>query len=282
MLRGWNMNMRTKRGIGLGLSICLVASTAAAVHAQAPRGNRDQPGRTQVEERGRTQVEGRSRIDSRVRTETRVHERSTQLLRSSVFVGSTVNLVGGTQFGTVRDVVISDGGCIDYVIVTYDNRLVPVPWDVISYNFDQHVVMVDIDQAQLRSIPTFTQFSELSNASFVQKVHSFYKTDERAHQRRTNRPIRNDRSGRDDRSDLRRPATREDRGSTALPGARAGARDNKSAEPRSPSQSGERDKSAPDARPEQKPAPKAAPPGTQPGNGQNNPNNDRDKDQKGQ
>jgi hypothetical protein len=120
---------------------------------------------------------------------------STDILRSSVMIGSTVNFQGGASLGRVTDFVINDGGCVEYVVVSYQNRFVPVPWMATTYNSADRILMLGIDQAQLGQIPTFAAFTELSNAQFAQKINKFYKVDSRTSERRVNKPVPDDKSG---------------------------------------------------------------------------------------
>jgi hypothetical protein len=145
---------------------------------------------------GQQRNEGRGSatgVETKQRTETT--RSSTDILRSSVIVGSTVNFQGGTSLGRVTDFVINDGGCVEYVVVSYQNRFVPVPWMAATYNSADRILMLGIDQAQLGQIPTFAQFTELSNTQFVQKVKTFYKVDSRTRERGVNKPVPDDRSG---------------------------------------------------------------------------------------
>jgi hypothetical protein len=120
---------------------------------------------------------------------------STDVLRSSAIIGSTANFQGGTALGKVTDVVINDGGCVEYVVVGYQNRFVPVPWMAMTYNSSNRTFMLRIDQAQLGQIPTFAQFTELSNAQFGQKVNAFFKVDSRTSEQRANKPVTDDHPG---------------------------------------------------------------------------------------
>ena len=114
---------------------------------------------------------------------------STDILRGSVMIGSTVNFQGGTALGQVTDFVINDGGCVEYVVVSYQNRFVPIPWMATTYNSADRILLLGIDQAQLHQIPTFLQFTELSNAQFAQKVNTFYRLGARTSERRVNKPV---------------------------------------------------------------------------------------------
>jgi PRC-barrel domain len=120
---------------------------------------------------------------------------SKDILRSSAIIGSTANFQGGTALGKVTDVVINDGGCVEYVVVGYQNRFVPVPWTAMTYNSSNRTCMLRGDQAQLGQIPTFAQFTELSNAQFAQKVNAFFKVDSRSSEQRANKPVTDDHPG---------------------------------------------------------------------------------------
>jgi hypothetical protein len=120
---------------------------------------------------------------------------SADIFRSSAIIGSTANFQGGTALGKVTDVVINDGGCVEYVVVGYQSRFVPVPWMAATYNSGNRTLMLRIDQAQLSQIPTFAEFTELSNAQFSQKVNAFYKVDSRTSEQRANKPVTDDHSG---------------------------------------------------------------------------------------
>jgi hypothetical protein len=120
---------------------------------------------------------------------------STGILRSTAMMGSAVNFRDGSALGKVSDFVINDGGCVQYVVVSYQNRFVPVPWGATTYNSADRSLMLAIDQAQLGQIPTFGQYSELSNAQFGQKVNTFFKVDARSSEQRANKPVSDDKSG---------------------------------------------------------------------------------------
>ncbi len=75
----------------------------------------------------------------------------------------------------MRDCVFNNSGCIEYAIVDYGNRLVPVPWGVANFDFGRRAFRVGITRDRLRDLPTFTNIAELNNAQFTQRVHSFYR-----------------------------------------------------------------------------------------------------------
>ncbi len=113
-----------------------------------------------------------------------------QYFPGSAIVGVPATLQDGSNFGTVRDCIFSNGGCIEYAVVDYGNRLVPVPWGVGNFDFGRRAFRVGITRDRLRDLPTFTNISELNNAQFTQRVHSFYRGNQLMEngQRRTANP----------------------------------------------------------------------------------------------
>jgi hypothetical protein len=101
-------------------------------------------------------------------------ELGNQILRGSQIIGATVNLRAGSRFGTVNDFVFGDGGCVQYVIASYGNDFVPIPWGAAAWAPGQRVLTVDIDPGRIRDMPRFHQISELTNHQFSDKVQTFY------------------------------------------------------------------------------------------------------------
>jgi len=98
-----------------------------------------------------------------------------QILRGSQIIGATVNLRGGSRFGTISDFVLGDGGCVDYVVASYQNQYVPIPWAAAMYQPGSRILLVDIDAARIHEMPMFRTFAELSNRQFSDRVHTFYR-----------------------------------------------------------------------------------------------------------
>ncbi len=98
-----------------------------------------------------------------------------QILRGSQIMGATVNLRGGSRFGTVSDFVLADSGCVEYVIASYGNQYAPIPWGVAMWVPGQRVLSVDIDPGRIHDIPMYRRISELTNHQFSDKVHTFYR-----------------------------------------------------------------------------------------------------------
>lgn len=181
------MKVRPQTLIGLFAVGCMGVAGIHFADAQAPRGTKlpDRPDSVQQQQRDAAQRGTRTRNDrARIEGRSRTAVRATTHIRSSVFIGAPVSLSGGASLGTVQEIVFGDGGCVDYVIVNYDNRLVPVPWAAGSFRATDRAFLLTIEESQLTLLPTFTDFAVLSDATFVAKVDTFFKVDARTRDRR--------------------------------------------------------------------------------------------------
>jgi hypothetical protein len=79
--------------------------------------------------------------------------------RAKQVLGAKVNIENNHGIGVVEDIVFSDDGNIEYMVVANEGKLVSVPWDAARFNFEQRTAVVGITQERFREIPTFTQES---------------------------------------------------------------------------------------------------------------------------
>lgn len=163
-----------------------------------------------------TQVETR-------RTETTTT--TTEVRRVSTVIGATVRVASDQEFGRVEDVVINQSGCIDYVVLAYEQRFYVVPWTVTTVDFGTKVITVDIARDRLLKAPSFTgdHWTEISTTAFREKLHTFYgerinrreRTEDRREQRRIDRDDRRrDERQERNRPDINRPRPERDRPET--------------------------------------------------------------------
>jgi len=76
--------------------------------------------------------------------------------RAKQILGSKVQLQGNATAGTVDDIVFSDAGDIEYLIVVDQGQYRTIPWSAAKYNMDQRVAVVNITTEQYKVVPTFT------------------------------------------------------------------------------------------------------------------------------
>jgi len=78
-------------------------------------------------------------------------------LRAKQILGMQISIKNNTAVGTVDDIVLSDAGEVEYLIVqTSEKKLVSVPWSAAVWSADNKTGVVDITPDQWKSIPTYT------------------------------------------------------------------------------------------------------------------------------
>jgi len=107
---------------------------------------------------------------------TRTETRSTTTAsyhRITTVVGTAFSL-GSENVGKVVDVVFDDGGCIAYVLVQDAEGFIPVPWSVVTVNYDQKVVTVQsstVTVEKLREVRfTEARMPNFSDPAFTQRM----------------------------------------------------------------------------------------------------------------
>jgi hypothetical protein len=101
---------------------------------------------------------------------------SMQARRMKQVLGSRITIAGGAAIGTVDDIVFSDDGCIDYLIVLNEGRYVTVPWQAAKFDFQQRTATINITQDRYREIPVFTstQWPNFYEPSYMTRVYGYY------------------------------------------------------------------------------------------------------------
>ena len=132
-------------------------------------------------------TEACSQVQERTRTTTTV-----QVRRMSTVIGASVQLQAGGAFGRVEDIIINEEGCIDFVIVASEQKLIAVPFSVTRLDFERRVVSINVERELLVKAPSFArnQFPDLSlNSEFSRKVTTHFKVQgERRERPREKRP----------------------------------------------------------------------------------------------
>ena len=103
----------------------------------------------------RTQTEG-VQVPGQVPSD-RTSARPMAFHRAKQILGSKVGIESGLSIGTVEDIVFSDDGMIEYMVVANESKLVSVPWAAAKFNFDQRMATVAISQEKFQQIPTYTE-----------------------------------------------------------------------------------------------------------------------------
>jgi hypothetical protein len=113
--------------------------------------------------------------------------------RAKNLLGTKMNIEGNTNVGTVDDIVFSDDGVIQYLIVTTaDNKLFTVPWEATKFDWTQRTATININQERFRTIPTYTvetypQFYAPAYRTDIYRVYGLTPGQERRLERRIER-----------------------------------------------------------------------------------------------
>ena len=102
---------------------------------------------------------------------------TTKTYRAKEVLGTRMSIEGGTNVGTVDDMVISDDGVIQYLIVaTADNKLFTVPWEAPKFNWTQRTAVIPITQERFRAIPTYTveTYPQFYTPTYRTEIYRFY------------------------------------------------------------------------------------------------------------
>ena len=105
-----------------------------------------------------------------------------QVRRVSTVIGAAVQLQAGGDFGRVEDIVINEDGCIDFVVVVFEEKLIAVPFSITRLDFARRVVALNVQREVLVKAPTFArnQFPDLSvNSDFSRRITTHFKAQGR-------------------------------------------------------------------------------------------------------
>ena len=96
--------------------------------------------------------------------------------RMKQLLGTKVSIRGDLSIGTVDDVVFSDAGQVEYLIVANDSKLVTVPWAAAKFNFEKQTATLEISQDQYRTIPTYTvrEYPVFFEPTYRTQVYGWY------------------------------------------------------------------------------------------------------------
>ncbi len=97
------------------------------------------------------------------------------MLQGSVILGSNVLLQGGASYGTVRDFVISDSGCLEYAVIAADGGMVAVPWGAGMFDVGRRAFTLDFGRDRVRDFPRIRDIAELRDPKMQQRVQTFFR-----------------------------------------------------------------------------------------------------------
>jgi hypothetical protein len=98
-----------------------------------------------------------------------------RMLQGSVIIGSNVMLQGGASYGTVRDFVISDSGCLEYAVIAADGGMVAVPWGAGMFDVGRRAFTLGFGRDRVRDFPRIRDVAELRDPKMQQRVQTFFR-----------------------------------------------------------------------------------------------------------
>ena len=98
---------------------------------------------------------------------------------SSIVIGKTVRNAQGVVLGKVENIVLSEQGCAEYLILSGKfsgarGRYYPVPWTVVRVTEDPEFLMMDVDIAILRDAPVIKDVRRMDVRQWGPGVHDYY------------------------------------------------------------------------------------------------------------
>ena len=98
-------------------------------------------------------------------------------LRATQIIGSTINMKNNTAIGTVSDIVLTDSGEVEYLVVKRsDGMFVTVPWQAAMWGKDYKTATVNITPEQLKVVPTYnaTNYPQWFTPTYRSEVYKYY------------------------------------------------------------------------------------------------------------
>jgi hypothetical protein len=136
---------------------------------------------------------GQDRQDEFFQAEADDNDRIAGMHRAGELMGQTVVSQQGNEIGTIDELVISENGQVEYIVLSRGGTLgiggvlVPVPWEAANLQWDQEndQLRADITEQQLEGAPTFDgdNWAQITAPDYEQQVHSYFGTEPRQDQR---------------------------------------------------------------------------------------------------
>jgi sporulation protein YlmC with PRC-barrel domain len=97
-------------------------------------------------------------------------------VRAKSLLGAKVNLQGGAAVGTIDDIVFTNEGVVDYLIVATGGKYVTVPWEAAKLNFEKRMAVIDLPAEQFQKIPTYTveQYPNFYAPTYRADLYRYY------------------------------------------------------------------------------------------------------------
>ena len=114
---------------------------------------------------------------------------TTQIRTVSTVIGSSVKLQSGDTYGKIEDIVLNDSGCLEYVVVAYEDQYYVVPWTVAKVNYQERSILLNTTQQDIRQVAfSRNDWRGVSYDQVSQKARQVYSSAIGDRGGRVNRP----------------------------------------------------------------------------------------------
>lgn len=112
-------------------------------------------------------------------------------LRASQVIGSKVSVQDGTGVGTVSDIVLSEGGDVEYMIVSHDGQMKTVPWRAARYDEQKRSAVIQVTPQAYQQVPTYTQqqYPNFYNPDYRNRTYQQYNVEPQPLRRMLNNEV---------------------------------------------------------------------------------------------
>lgn len=102
-----------------------------------------------------------------------------EIVRLSTVMKSKVIIQEDQAAGQIVDVVLNDGGCIDYVVASYEDEYYAIPYSTVTVRHSDRVVFVDITPAQFRKVTFFgaNQWPDFYSTTYQKNVFNVFNVN---------------------------------------------------------------------------------------------------------
>lgn len=146
-----------------------------------------------------------------------------QIQKLSILMKSKILIQEDQPAGEIVDVVLSNGGCVEYLVASYEQKYYVIPYTVATVRYPDQVVFIDVAPAQFKKVQFFQRDSwpDLYAANYRSQLMTVFNVnvpdrsgpDRDRPDRDRDRPDRNDRDRPDRNSgDSDRPGRDRDSG----------------------------------------------------------------------
>jgi sporulation protein YlmC with PRC-barrel domain len=103
-----------------------------------------------------------------------------EFLKVSELMDKNIKDQQGQEVGTVKDVLVSEQGEAKYLILSKEDKMIPVPWEAANLQVQQDEITAQLDEQRLANAPSFQEGEwPQFESNYEQQIHSYYGTEMR-------------------------------------------------------------------------------------------------------